>query len=329
MLATATMRRDMRCVIASCLGAALCSIEWSSAIAFPRQPSALRWSAPDECPGATDVRARLDAIVGHELASTCDADVTVTRQATGRYAAELRIHGPTGEAGFRALEEGTCDVMADAVATVVAMSLGAHPHAAEALPEKRSLVTTPPAPKPTANDASALRAPSTPRFAAGLIVSVDHGTLPATAFGGGVALAWYPITAIRVEGAVARWFQQSTTLPGESLGGSFQLTSVDLRSCWSMLGSAVTVGPCAGLEIAHVDASGNGSTSVQNAAETWWAPSLGASVRWAPLERVAFELLADVVFPTARRPFVITNVGPIHRPAWASPRAQFVGEVRF
>jgi hypothetical protein len=339
------------------------------ALAFAHRPagaapwalSALRWSAPEDCPSAADVEARLVALVGSDLATTGDADVDVTREAEGRYVARLRVgrspngngrntdvgrspngngrstdvgrspngNGRNTDVGLRVLEEAACDVLADAVVTVVAMSLAAPGPTNDAEPAAPPSAASTPVSTDASVPSRAASADSEPRLAFGVVAMADYGTLPSTALGGGVALAWYPVLPLRLEATLLRSFEQSAAVAGAPFGGSFQLTSADLRACWSLLGRVVTVGPCAGVEIAHIDASGYGSTTVSNGAETWWSPSVGGAVRWQPIRHLAFSALTDIVFPATRRPFVILNAGTIYQPALASPRSLLFAEVRF
>jgi hypothetical protein len=237
--------------------------------------------------------------------------------------AHVRVRLQDGRAGERSLEEATCEVVADAVATVVAMSLDASAPSDEA-PDGISIAPERPA---TAGPRSS--GSSEPHVTAGLVAMVDEGTLPSPALGAGVAVAWYPVAPIRIEAALLRWLDQSTTVEGQAFGGTFQLTSADLRSCWSLLGRTVTVGPCAGAEIAHLDAKGFNATTLESGHATWWSPSVGGLLHWTPLHAVGLAALADVVFPVGRPTFVIVNGGEIHQAAFASLRGQIVTEVRF
>jgi hypothetical protein len=288
------------------------------ATAAPGSTPTLRWAAPTPCPDAADVEARIETIVGQAHAATVDADVVVQRAEESRYVAVVRIRLRSGEVGERSLEESTCDVLADAVVTVVAMSLEEGTPTASAPTPVREVDT---APEPSQR--------TEPRFAAGVVAMVDEGTLPFPALGAGIALAAYPLAPLRIEATLLRWSAQSARVGGEAFGGAFQLTSADVRSCWSLLGPTVALGPCAGLEVARVDASGFGSTTSTHGNAMWWSPSVGGLLHWVPFRALGFEALADVVFPVARPTFVIVDGGTIHRAAFASLRGQFVGEIRF
>ncbi len=290
--------------------------------------AALRWSAPAECPQEDVVRARLAATADTPLAGGANADVTVTRDAQGRYVATIAVREARGDIGLRTLQESTCDVLADAVVTVLGLSLESPaappPPVVKPAPAPARI---PEAPLPNA----ASREPAAPadlHFAAGLLVSMDQGTLPAIAVGGGLEVAWYPLPRLRIEASVLRWIGQSSSVTASS-GGTFDLTSGTLRACWSPLGETFTFGPCVGLDVDHVDAAGYGASDLVDTDATWWAPSIGALVRWQPLRRLAITGLADVAFPLTRPTFGIEGAGAIYTPNVAAPRGQIAAEVRF
>ncbi len=298
--------------------------------------AALRWSAPEPCPQGAALQERLAATVGPALAQTADAEVTVTRDAEGRFVANLRV----GD-GQRTLDEATCDVLADAVVTVVSLSLGAPPPppapaapSATPPPVPETETEEPPRERRSAVSRSAPASRPDPTFAVGALLRIEHGTLPSTAVSGGVGAAWYPLRAWRIEGSLFRSLGQSQAVSNEDFGGSFHLTAGTVRTCWSPLApvptvSTLTVGPCAGVDLDHVDASGYGSAHVEDGSSTWWAPSAGAVVSWQPLGRLAITALGDVAFAASRRSFVITDGGSIYRPAVATPRGHVAVEVRF
>jgi hypothetical protein len=306
--------------------------------------AALTWSAPAECPSDSELSARVAAIVGVDLAKGADADITVTHETSGPYVATVRIRDRGGKTGARVLEESSCSVLVDAVATVVALSLGSEPTAPRApdseapeppAPEvpvvESAKPPAPEVPKPPADQPS--RAPEPPRpepkFAVGVVVAVDHGTLPSTAIEGGVEVAWYPIAPLRLGAAVVRSADQSQAVNGAAFGGVFTLTAVDLRSCFSLLDKIVTLAPCGGVEIAHVDAYGYGSSTVETTSVNWWSPTAALMVRWPATRGLAFTALGDLAFPMVRRSFVIVDGGSIHRPAFAAIGGAFFAEVRF
>src|SRR5205823_4970003 len=104
---------------------------------------------------------------------------------------------------------------------------------------------------------------------------------PSTTFAPGVGVAYYPVSALRVEASIVRALEQTATVSGQKLGGNFRLTAIDARACWSLVDDEISAGPCAGLEIANVDADGYGSFVVSTRSVTWAGPTGGALVRWA------------------------------------------------
>lgn len=321
------MRR--RCARCLSIGAAIVATPLACARAASAASPTLAWSAPDGCPSATDVRARLDAVAGAALAGEANADVTVTRERDGRFAARVHVQGAGGEGGVRALEEATCDLLADAVVTVIAMALvPAPPTRTQPAPPEPPPAS--PASRPVPERASPHEPSRAPlHFAAGVVAELDGGTLPRVAVGAGVAIAGYPTSSLRVEAAVVRWLSQTALVPGEAFGGTFQLTTVDVRACWSPLAGAIALGPCAGIDLAHIDATGYLATTDQPGTATWWGPSVGAFAGWHPVRHLAVGALVDVGIPLERHPFVIQDGWTIYTPAIASVRGRFGLDVLF
>jgi hypothetical protein len=300
--------------------------------AAPRILSSLDWSAPVDCPGSPEVRARLEAIVGRPLADAVDATIVVSVTDQGRYAADIRVR-VRGRVGQRHLEEATCRVLAETAATVLALSIAPE----ETTPPEQPPSEPPAAPRPARDEAPTSSPPPGRRllFAAGLTALADSGTLPGLGFGGGVSVAVEPMARLRVEALLGRWLAQSADAANQPFGASFELTSGDLRACWSPLGRVVTLGACAGFEVALLDASGRGSTSTQGRAGTLFSPLVGAVAIWTPMRRLAFSAHLDADFPVTRPTFVIVNAAgdpqtfSVHRPAVAAARSEVAAEIRF
>jgi hypothetical protein len=298
----------------------------SSLSAAPHLSAALDWTAPAECPQATEVQSRVEAIVGRALVESLNASVTVTRTAEGRYAADIHVR-VSGREGERSLEESACRVLADAAAAVLAMSL--MPEApAQALESARL------APARSPEEATPATA-TEPRFALGSLAIADHGTLPSLAAGSGLEAAFYPLARLRIEASFVRWLAQSSVVTGQDFGGRFQLSSGDLRACVSLLGRAVTLGPCVGVDVEHIDAYGVGSTSTNGGSANCWSPLAGALLRWTPARWLGLFVRVDVALPITRPSFVIEGSPAgaenfyIYSPAGAALRSGLAAEVRF
>ena len=94
----------------------------------------------------------------------------------------------------------------------------------------------------------------------------------------------------------------------------FQLTSGGLRACFSLFGRSVTLGPCVGIDVEHIDAYGVGSTTTNAGSANIWSPLAGALLRWTPARWLGLVAIVDVAFPITRPSFA----GKIARPDSAS-----------
>ena len=200
------------------------------------------------------------------MQSNLSAVTDVTRTASG-YRARLRTMSPTN-AGERILEDAHCDVLADSVAVVIALAV-ATPHD-----------------EPREDEAAPLS------VAASAHVSALFGTLPKPSLGFGAALA-LEARSLRFELRGAFHLPQSTTFAATHLGARFSAVSFAARGCWLPSLGAFEVGPCIGVDVQHVSASGFGGEVKFNGHATSWGPALGALSRirssprhsrsWSPL----------------------------------------------
>jgi hypothetical protein len=257
-----------------------------------------------------------------------NGSVAVTRTRDGRYAADVHVR-VSGREGERSLEEATCRVLADAAAAILAMSLIPEPPAQAR--ESTPLISAPAPDSPPPPPAHAREE----RFALGSLAMVNYGTLPSVTVGGGLEAAFYPLARVRIEASFVRWLAQSSAATGQDFGGTFQLTSGGLRACVSLLGHAVTLGPCVGIDVEHIDAYGSGSTTTNAGSANIWSPLAGALLRWTPARWLGLFALVDVAFPITRPSFVIedspASAGSfyIYSPAVAALRSELSAEVRF
>lgn len=270
----------------------------------------IEWSAPAECPTASEVEERVAARIPSDLAARARGRV---EKAGARYRAALSI-GPRGE---RTLEADTCDALASSVAVVIAMSvIAAEEHAPATAPEAPEPAR--PAPPPP---------PEPPRFAVGAEAAAATGTLPEAAFGGGIAASFAPIHELRVE-IVARVWLESEGRVDSARGASFRLLSGTARACW-VLTRGTELGPCLGAEIALAAASGFGVVRTEDVRATTWGPEVLAALRVPIAGPLALRAGAGAVFPLTRPSFVITAAGTVHEPAAIALRGALGPEVLF
>jgi hypothetical protein len=288
-----TLRAAMQ---ASCLALLLSSTARRAEAAELR----VEWNAPPPCPSASDLRAHAIQLMGGVVRSDLVAEIKVTRR-EGAYHAHIVLRGPSGF-GERHIEDARCDVLADSVAVLIALSV----------------------PSPVTTDSGAdLVVTATPE------VGVLTGSLPRLAAGIGGAIAVEGVASLRLEAHGAYYFPQSSTFSGMALGGRFELITIGACLCrlWSV--GRIQGGPCVGAEIHHVSASGFGGSVQLPGSTIWWGPSLrlfGRANLWSWL---AIDLAVEGMVPVSRPRFVFSDVGELHRVAAGSLRVSAGPEVRF
>jgi hypothetical protein len=260
----------------------------------------VEWDAPFPCPSASAVRAHAIELMGGAVHSDLVVEIEVTRREDG-YHAHIVLRGRSGF-GERHIEDARCDVLADSVAVLIALSV----------------------PSPATSDTEQ-----------GLTLAVSPearilwGSLPRSATGIGGAIAVEGVASLRLEMRGAYYFPQSSTFPGMTLGGRFELITVGGGLCrlWSV--GRIHGGPCVGVEVHHVNAYGFGGSVQLPGSTSWWGPSLRlfGSVRlWSWL---AINLSVEGMVPVSRPRFVFSDVSELHRVAAASLQLAAGPEVRF
>lgn len=236
------------------------------------------------------------------MQSNLSAVTDVTRTASG-YRAHLRTLSPTGS-GERILEHARCDVLADSVAVVIALTVA------------------------TPQDELAKDEAAQLKVAASALVSALFGTLPKPSLGIGAALA-LQARSLRFELRGAFHLPQSTTFPGTQLGARFSVISFAARGCWLPSLGAFEIGPCIGVDVQHVSASGFGGDVRLDGHATSWGPALGALGRVRLTKAFAIVVAAEGAIPITRQHFVYADVGPLHRASPVAVQLLIATEVQF
>jgi hypothetical protein len=233
---------------------------------------------------------------------TLSAVTDVTRTPSG-YRARLRTVSPAGT-GERVLEHARCEVLADSVAVVIALTV--------ATPEDEAR-----------KDAAARLS-----VAASAYVSALFGMLPKPAFGVGAALA-LEAASLRFELRGAFQLPQSTTFETMPLGAEFRAVSFAARGCWLPSAGAFALGPCIGADVQHVTATGFGGEVMLSGHATSWGPALGAFGRVRLAETFGIVVVAEGAVPISRQHFVYPDVGVLHRAALVTVQLLMAAEVHF
>jgi hypothetical protein len=234
------------------------------------------------------------------MQSNLSAITDVTRTADG-YRARMRTSSPKGS-GERVLEDARCDVLADSVAVVIALTVAT--------------------PQDQLRPGEAARL----RVAISAHVSVLFGTLPKPAVGLGGAIALEaPSLRFELRGA----FQlPQTTFADAELGAQFSAVSFAARVCWMSSIGAFELGPCIGADVQYVSASAFGGDTLTGHA-TSWAPALGVFGRVRLAQAFGIVVVAEGAVPTSRRHFVFTDAPPLHRASVVSGLLLIAPEVQF
>jgi len=266
----------------------------------------IEWHAPPECPDRAAFVSRVNRLLGNSMQSNLRAVTDVTRTTHG-YRAQLRTVASATGSGERVLEHARCDMLADSVAVVIALTVA------------------------TPRDALGNAEVAHLRVAGEALVSTLFGTLPKPAFGIGAGLA-LELPSLRFELRGAFYLPQSATFAGMQLGATFNAVSFAARGCWLTSVGPFQLGPCVGIDVYHVRASGFGSEAevvTVSGRETSWAPALGAFGRLRLARAFGIVIVAEAAMPTSRHRFVFADVGPLHRASLIAAQLLIAPEVQF
>jgi hypothetical protein len=236
------------------------------------------------------------------MQSNLRAVTHVTRSSNG-YRAQLRTVGPTAS-GDRVLEEANCEMLADSVAVVIALTV--------AMPEDRA-----------DNDNG-----SRLTVAGSAHASALFGSLPKPALGVGAGIA-FELPALRFELRGAFHLPQSATFADTNLGARFSAFSVAARGCWLASFGALELGPCIGADIQRVRATGFGGDGQLPGQGFSWAPALAAFGRLRLAKSFGVVVAVEGAMPIARPRFVYADLGPLHRASLVAAQLLIAPEVHF
>lgn len=306
-----------------------------AAAAAEASPLDLEWNASPECPARAAVLVEVTRTLGSAQVVNRKVNARVDIERVGRdeasgvpgkYRGTLRI-AADGGAHPRQLEADDCVAVTSAAALILALAV-------------EGML---PAPSPPIEPRADL-APATP-WRSQLVLSaaalLDTASLPSVALGPEVGAGWGgEHGALRLGLGLRGAFFPSlfggvadpTAAAGE--GGRFGLTEGAARGCAAYAWRALEVGPCVGVGVDHMLASGRGSQVTLSGSGTW-ASGQGAAVAALSLTRaLAVSGSAGLVVPFARPTFVVDSASPTaefpaHRPAPVSARLGLGLELRF
>lgn len=280
---------------------------------------ALDWSAPEGCPTAEAIEARVTALVGEpdggEGTMLVEGRVTAT---DGTYALTLRTRF-AGHEDSRSMEATRCGALGESAALVVAIALDPSfdptaPTAPTAEAPEGPLVPKPmrherseratatvvrptehteqrdrPEPEPEIESTSADEAPA---ITAWVAPGVEYGALPGAAvhteLGAG---ALWRRAAVELAGAY--------TWPQRGRDGLYQQGAVAAHGCARLWAGAVEFPLCLGVAGGALRIDSRGLREQRVAHGPWAGPSARVAVRVAT-PRVWLRLAGDVVVPIVR-----------------------------
>jgi hypothetical protein len=285
----------------------------------------LTWSAPDACPRAHDVTARMARLLSRSTAPhpelVAEAQVSAEDAA---FALEMRIW-QSGRPAYRRLRATSCRELSDAAALLLALlvdpalQIEPEPEPPRAPRGPRSRAA--PAPQTNPEPRARTRSSGFVWGAAGGAV-LDWAAVPGPAPGLSGAVSG-ELLRLRVE-LGALWLPLSkhvvSDAAGESeKGGQFRLIAGSARLCHAFLVSP-RLSACAASELGALRASGFGTASDRSRSVVWAAagPGVVAAIPFAG--SAALALGGDLLFALNRPRFELDNVGLAHRPPVAGFR---------
>ncbi|HET8940320.1 MAG TPA: hypothetical protein VFN67_43060 [Polyangiales bacterium] len=221
----------------------------------------------------------------------------------GMYRANVAIQTADG-GGERTLENTDCNILADSVALVIALS------AADG-----------------GLKSAAVR--GGPSLSVSVHVAAVSGTLPRLASGAGVDAALEGLASLRAELSATAYLEQAQRFAGSQVGARFRLFRLAARVCrvWSF--DRVQLAPCLGVQLNHIVAGGFGGALHGDGAASLIAPTLGAFARLRVFSGFFVRLVAELSAPVERRRFVYTDLGLLHQPDVLAGQLFFAPEVQF
>jgi hypothetical protein len=313
----------------------------------------LHWQADAACPDLAWVESRLHDRLGRAPAQRSPSPLVVhaslARSGAG-FALSLSSE-KGGVLGSRELSGPRCDELAQAAVLVIALALEDQDSAAASTggavsaagtndrgsaggdkPGPPQNVAPPPAPAPP------LPSPATPkpaamRFGVAASAMVDVGSLPTPAVGPQLALA-YLGKRFRAELA-GYWLPAHLSDRGPNGRVEVSLWALRPTGCGNLLGGALALELCAGLELGRM--RGEGRDLNRSPPANWFYRSAWFSLRFSGSirERWALFLEPALVLPLGRPRFVSkatddsTAPHDLHTPSVASARVTLGLETRF
>ena len=265
------------------------------------------WSAPDACPSAPDVQARIERRLGaalelgdHELA------VTVTREGDA-FVARISLDGEDP----RTLTAAGCDQLADAVAVI----------AGRLATERQAEVAARAAAPVRAEVPAQVHRSEPPRIAARVAGAGVVGILPGASVGAELG-AIGEHGPFSVELALVQWVSRSQPV----MDTFADHVDVGLRAFAVRAG--YRVGPLPVRATADIEAGTMTAQAARSGSGTWLAVGLGLAGWWQATASLRVVVAAEADLARDRVRFTLGNGSLAYEPGLASGRATLGLEVQ-
>jgi len=308
----------------------------------------ITWTAPADCPTASDLDASIRALLGRapRLSDGRNLDVKARAEQKRDRAWTATIETRLGTtAGSRTLAAESCRAAADATALIVALMIDPR-----AVAQHVAAAPTPPVPAAGAARATSVPTPPRDAFTSGAparpprsalvtglslgpTIAVDAGTLPRLAYGAGARVGLRFGASVLELGVLASSQARATiSATAPPAGGSFRFRSASLSACPATRRRRFELGACIAVELTQVNGAGFGvSMSFENDAR-WLALGGGALARLRLGSRFAIPLRIDLMAPLARPIFYLRLPDAdreVYRPARVVMRGSLALDVVF
>lgn len=319
-----------------------------AAVAEPRvalrvEDPGFSWQAPEACPDATSVKARVEQRLGGSLdGSLARIEIEITRDRSG-FVASIDVRAITVANDVRTLRSRRCDALADAVAVVLArLASEVKQSRATAAPIGTTVALIVPAPAvavlaPAGSGADDMSgqfiadeepAPERVRRWGGglhLLALSGVGALPQINLGGEVSGFVRRDNAF-VSLGVSRWVPQNAPLaPGAPGGVEVRLDTLALRGGWGP--STLPLRAWLVGEVGRLQGTGMGLDAERTGSARWTALGAGLGVGWPMSDHARLVGTFEVAFPLERPRFMLAQGSDLYQPGAAVARCALGLEV--
>lgn len=310
-------------------------------------PLELVWDAPEGCPDASFVTARVEQILrGSRAAPTrVTARGKIEKTEDARFQLTLSIRTDDVEE-TRHIVAGACPALAHAGAVLVALAIDpSHddtpveaeppgiPGPSDEPPAAGSLAPLPP-PEPSSRSTAEPPRAEPPaveprvRLAVGAGASLVSGVLPDVGGGIGVS-ATLRLGRLRAGVVGTYWIRQSPTFQGGA-GASFDMLEAGAFGAYLLRLGPVALGPSLGAEACHVRVHGFGIRAPRATSTLWPTALLGGRLEASLSRWVGLFARLEAVVPLGPPTFILgttDNAVRLHEPGWIAPRGTLGAEI--